>query len=316
MTPSIYVIESTDSFFIQMKLKEIREVHHLDSFMMSEYDLHDVSLDAVLEDLDTYSLFSEKKLIVVSHASFLSSEGGKSEEEPLQHLMKYLSDPNPLHVVVFIASKLDTRKKVVKALQKCAQMIEMNVDVFSFAKEQFVGYDIDRDSLSLLLELVRNDMSKVYQEASKLKLYCLETKKITKEDVFNLVSKTIDDTDAYYFAFIETIVLKDQKRSLEIYQELLSLNVEPLKILITLANQFRLIYQVKVLSSFRYSKEEIAKILDCHPYRVQKAKEVIIHHSKDDLLHYLLTLSSFDLKIKRGDIDSKSAIELFILGMN
>lgn len=316
MTTSIYVIEANDSFFIQTKLEEIRKRHHLESVMVSEYDLLDGSLDAVMEDLDTYSLFSEKKWIVVWNASFLSSDALKKEEDAVLHLMKYLDQPNPDHIVVFLTSKLDTRKKVVKQLQKCAQIIEMDVDVSSFAKSQFAEYEIDDAALTLLLELVRYDMGKVYQEANKLKLYCLETKRITKDDVSLLVSKTIDDSDTYYFAFIQTIVSKNKKKALSIYRELLSLNVEPLKILITLANQFRLIYQVKVLSEEHYRNEEIAKMLDSHPYRVQKTKDMIYDYSKEDLIHYLQALSQIDVKIKKGDIDSKSAIELFILGMN
>jgi len=99
------------------------------------------------------------------------------------------------------------------------------------------------------------------------------------------------------------------------YNELLSLGVEPLKILTTLASQIRLIYQVKVLSKRRYSNEEIAKELECHPYRVIKTKELIYDYTFDDLVKNLVKLNEMDLKIKKGEILPSLAIELFILGI-
>ena len=50
-----------------------------------------------------------------------------------------------------------------------------------------------------------------------------------------------------------------------IYQDLLTQNEEPFKILIMIANQFRLMSQVIQLSRQGYREAEVAKTLNVHP---------------------------------------------------
>jgi len=311
---AIYVMTSSDRFLIKKKLDEIKMQHKIDSMMEKEYDLEEDSLDLVLEDLDTYSFLTPKKFIVVYNASFLSSEKTK-EESSIIHLEKYLDNPNLDHIVVFITSKLDERKKIVKKIKKVASIIDFDLDVNKFTKDLLKDYSLENGLVSFLIDRLKGNVSKIYQECEKLKIYKIDDRKITKDDVLSLVEKSLDDSDAYYFAFIQAIVAKDKKSSLEMYNELLSLGVEPLKILTTLASQIRLIYQVKVLSKRRYSNEEIAKELECHPYRVIKTKELIYDYTFDDLVKNLVKLNEMDLKIKKGEILPSLAIELFILGI-
>ena len=59
---------------------------------------------------------------------------------------------------------------------------------------------------------------------------------------------------------------------MEIYNEMLKQKEEPIAIIITLANQIRIMFQSKKLYSLGYKENEIATTLNIHPFRVKKTQ--------------------------------------------
>ncbi len=82
-----------------------------------------------------------------------------------------------------------------------------------------------------------------------------------------------------------------------------------------LANQFRLMYQVKGLTKKGYSEKDIAKLLDIHPYRVKLSLGKSKSFSDEKLLSILKQLADLDSDIKKGNIDKNLGLELFILSI-
>lgn len=94
---------------------------------------------------------------------------------------------------------------------------------------------------------------------------------------------------------------------------MLKINEEPLKIIIILANQFRIMYQSKELLKKGYTEKDIASILKIHPYRVKLAIQNGRSYSSKTLLKYLNDLADIDIGIKTGKLNKDLALELFIL---
>ena len=94
---------------------------------------------------------------------------------------------------------------------------------------------------------------------------------------------------------------------------MLKVGEEPIKIIVMLANQFRLMYQVKVLVSKGYTEDDIASLLNSKKYPVHLAIQKGYRYSSDILLKHLEELADLDIKIKSGDIDKNLALELFLL---
>ena len=74
-------------------------------------------------------------------------------------------------------------------------------------------------------------------------------------------------------------------------------------------------YQSKKLSQSGYLEKDIALELGEHPYRVKLAIMKANKYDDDILLENLEKLGEINLKAKKGLIDSKNALELFILEM-
>ena len=82
-----------------------------------------------------------------------------------------------------------------------------------------------------------------------------------------------------------------------------------------LESQYRLLYQVKVLNNKNISYNDIAKILDVHPFRVKKTLELIRYYSLKEISNILKNLALNDYKMKSGRIEADMLIDLLILNI-
>ena len=69
-----YLLEQVDEYLIELKIKEIIESREFSSSPVHSYDMEEVPLSAAIEDLDTYGLFSEKKVIIISHIESIKNK--------------------------------------------------------------------------------------------------------------------------------------------------------------------------------------------------------------------------------------------------
>lgn len=314
----IYAFYGNETFLINKEINKIIKDNNISDFNISNYDLSEFSLQDIIDDALTVSLFDEKKAIVVNNAYiFTGTAVKKDKEDNLDTLLEYFEHINPDTVIIFISNseKLDERKKIVKALHKFANIKEFSksANPNNIVKEWLKDYQIDYKDINLLIDRVGTNLGILEQEVEKIKIYKDQDKKITKEDILNTTTKNID---VDIFELINKIVEHDTEHAIEIYYEMLKRNEEPIKILIILANQFRIMYQAKELYSKGYSGNDIAKILDIHPYRIKLALEKNYNYSSKKLLSYLEVLANLDYSIKTGMIDASLGLELFIMEGN
>ncbi len=175
-----------------------------------------------------------------------------------------------------------------------------------------LGYEIENNLINLIIKLAGDDLNILKQETKKLIDYKDNSKTITKEDIIKVISKNIQP-DLYLF--IDKLLKKEIKESLEIYYELLLYNEEPIKIIIMIANQFKLMFQTNKLINMGLNQNDIAQKLNVHPYRVKLALEKSYQYHEDDLLKYIEKLADLDYQIKSGKINNKIGLELFILSL-
>lgn len=307
-----YLIESIDSLSLQKEVEKlIKENNFLDS-TTSIYDLEEVSLDNALEDLDTYSFLSPKKVIIIKNIDLLKYDENK---DILDHLIKYIKNPNPDNLLIIEITK-GGNLKTIKELKSICNYIEVNFSIRDYIKNELKDYKLDNRVISMLEEYSLGDLTKVSNEINKLKDYKFFEKTISSSDVEELVIKKLGDSKDLTFAFSRSLALRDKKDALEKYRELLNYNIEPLNIIGLLASQIRIIYQVKILEERNLKDKEIADILgEKSDYRIKKTRELTRLYSKEELLNLMRKLSEMDYRIKTDDVDGNSLIELFIVNI-
>ena len=312
MSVNNYLIEGEDYVSVQSTIKDVILKNDFNEVVSECYDLVDNSLEKALEDLDTYGLFSDKKIVIVNNVDLLSKEENSND---LDHLYRYLDDPNPTNLLFLCSKKLNSTLKVTKELKKKCTYIKAELDKNKFAKELLADYKIDNKALNLLFEYCLDDITKLENEIIKLKTYKCKEKAINEKDVLDLCVAKLGDASELTFSFSRSLAEKDKKRALEKYRELLNYNIEPLSIVGLLASQIRIIYQVKCLKDEGLNNNEIATKLDVKPYRVTKTLELTNYYTFKELLNLMISLQKIDLQIKTTSVDANSLVEFFILNI-
>ena len=281
-----YLLESDDILAIEQTEEKLIKDNKFTKASIFKYDLEESSLDNALEDLDTYGLFTQEKVIILKNIELLKYDDYKNEFE---HLFRYLD--------------------------KC-EYTKIELNTKSYIRQQFKDYEIDSNAINLLDEYCLGDISKIYNECLKLKDYKLFEKVITEDDIREIVDKKLGDSKDLTFSFSRSIALRDKKDALKKYKELLSYNFEPISIIGLLSSQIRIIYQVKLLEKEKLSDHEIANMLEeKSDYRITKTRELTKLYTEETLLHLLQELSNIDYKMKTTDLDANALLEQFIINL-
>lgn len=304
----LYLLFGTKDYSINNEIKKICK--NIDDMNISRYDLNNDLTSLVIEDAKTISLFGDKKIVIADNANMFTASTSKDSEI----IEDYLKNINEYTDLIFIvhSDKIDARKKITKAIKEKGKIIEFNddLDAVSLIRRLFKDYNIEYSDIKLLIDRVGNNPLIITNEINKIKIYKGNDKNITSEDILNLTNKIIEID---VFKLIDYIVRKDKENALELYNEMLKVNEEPIKIIVILANQFRIMYQSKELLKKGYSEKDIASILKIHPYRVKLAIQNSRNYTSEMLLKYLNDLADIDIGIKTGTINKDLALELFIL---
>ena len=306
-----YLIESLDSLSLEKEREKIILEQHMEDASLSVYDLEEVLLENALEDLDTYGLFSNQKVIIIKNIETIKYDDYK---EDFDHLLKYLDNPNPDYLLIIEAKKLNNTTKITKELKKKCQYQKVEFDIKDFVVESLAGYKILPKTISFLIEYCNHDFTKIQNECNKLKDYKLEEKEITEADIEEIVIKSLGDSRDLTFAFARSLAMRDKEDALRKYRELLSYQIEPLSIIGLLASQVRIIYQVKILEKRNLRDKEIADMLEeKSDYRIRKTRELTRLYSEEELLELMQKLSAIDYQIKTSDVNGNSLLEMLIL---
>ena len=305
----IYLLYGILEALITDYINKIITKHKINDLNISKYNIND-NLTDIIEDANTLSLFDDKKLIVINNNALFV---GKKSVDTIA-LEKYIINSNPNTILIFVVSeeKLDTRRKLYKNIKEKGEVFEFNKlpNINTYVKDLFSGYTITNDSINLLIKRVGNDLNRLKQEIEKIKIYKINDKLITDSDIIDC---TVEKIDINIFNFIDNIIRKNKSETIKTYKELLKIGEEPIKIIVLLANQFRLMYQSKLLTSKGYSEDDIASLLHVKRYPVHLAIQKSYHYNKEVLIDNLEQLADLDIKIKSGEIDKNLALELFLL---
>ena len=279
-----------------------REINKISKSFSAEnivhYNLIDDSINAVIQDLNTVSLFGQK-LIIVSNIDKL---------DDFDLLDNYLSNPSDNTLILSSEKELDKRKKITKVLQGKTKYKELfNYNLESVINDNLEDFKMSPMAINLLINYCSNNINRVENELEKLKIFKFSEKEITSEDVEQLVKKSLD---ASIFDLIDKINQNDKKSIFKIYNELLEEGETEEKIMYTIANHYRLLFQISEKIK-KMSDADIIKEYRMHPYRLTKLKEQINMVNQTDILSILKKLSDIDIGIKKGEADIKNSMFLF-----
>lgn len=318
---NVYLISSNSFHLMEDELKKILKDNPYTSF-----DLNAVELDEVLEEAAYFSLFDDKKYMVVKNALIFGASKRKSKDESSEEetvskkdekLLKYLEAPNSNTVLIFtINGKIDSKKKICKIIKDRYKFIQIDdlkpKEIFSRIEKSLKddGYKIDSNTGYYIINNALNNYDLAINEVEKIKLYYGKGCTVNYDDVVNIVSKNIEDNN---FKFIDTVISRDIKESFKIYDDLMIQKTEPIMLMSMLAKEIRNMLLVKKMMSAKNKKDMMNTLGLKFDFQIDKLINNSYSFKEKQLEDYLILLCDLDYKIKRGKISNKLALEMFIM---
>ena len=186
----IYLLHGEEPFFIEEIAEALKHgVVDEASKDFNETILYgrDVELSDVLAAARRFPMMAERQLVMVKEAQDLKCWKRKDE---LENLSKYAENPVDTTVLVFayMNKKIDSRSKAVKTLSKNGVLF-LSEKVRDYKLSQWIqkyaqdeGFQMETKAVQMLADYLGNDLRKVGNELTKLKLV-LGGNKVSADDV-------------------------------------------------------------------------------------------------------------------------------------
>lgn len=311
-----YLLHGDEPYLLQTALKKYIAALNEDIKDAVVFDGFDKNFDVVqvIDEANTFSLFSDHKVIIVENPAFLTSQQTLDDRQ-YALLEEYLTTPYSNTTIFFIlqAVPLDSRKKATKMVQKRCR-VEKFVKLDERAMQQMIVNDlkqqqvvIEKPALNELLLRIPNDIMLWKNELNKLTLF---GDTITPEVLNHLISTNIHED---IFQLADAVVKGDSRRAFKVLQDVKALNQDAIAIILILASQFRFMLQAVSLYQAGYQEKDIASILSAHPYRVSQNVKNRHYLQVEQILQWLNDLANLDQQIKAGNLDKDLALELFLI---
>lgn len=303
----VYCLLGSESYLRNQFIDKLHSLlGDIDSNDISRLDMNELTVDDLLDEADTFSFFSEYRVIYVNNVQFLSaSSKQKLTDSQQKRLIEYLSNPNPSSIILFIIEndQIDKRKKISKEIMKKTKLIDVTrLDegqvsryIQRFLENEASKYS--REAVSELLLRVNYDLTSAMNEIIKLNVYSQSKITINIDTVRQLVPRTLESD---VFQLTNAVAAKQINRATQIYKDLLLMKNEPIGLHALLISQFRIIVQSLILRQQGLNQGDIAKQLKVHPYRVKLAIESGSSMQLTELLNFYVELAEVDYYMKTG----------------
>jgi DNA polymerase-3 subunit delta len=112
---------------------------------------------------------------------------------------------------------------------------------------------------------------------------------------------------------VNAIAEGNQKKALELYEDLLSLKEPPMRILFLIARQFNQLYQLKLLSKEGLPSAEIAKQAGIVPFAMKRYQAQAKSFSEEALRSAVEECVASEDAVNTGAMNDRMSVELLIL---
>ena len=305
----VYLIYGEENYLKKQYRDRIRQaVIGDDTINYSYFEGKKIDVKSLLSAADTMPFFADRRLIIVENSGFF-----KSANDDVVELVKNMPD---YLMLVFVEDEVDKRSRLYKAVNESGYISEMKFqDAGVLAKwiagmlkndNKFMG----RQALELFLAKTGTQMDNIKCELEKLVSYAIDREEITADDVEEVCTT---QTTSRIFDMITSISMKDQKKALELYYDLLLLKEPPMRIMYLITRQFNMMLQVKDLVNAGKDNSSIAKTLAIAPFLVGKYIAQARSFSITEIKNALEDFADTEESVKTGRLEDKMGVELIII---
>jgi DNA polymerase-3 subunit delta len=253
-----FLIEETVNLIVGKALPDNLRQLNLEKYSCLQVDSETITTAAL-----SIPMLSDRKVIIANDYDKINDS---------KALQSYLQNPSQTTILIFIAETSDKRRSVFSNVTKNGVLVKSN----SLKKNEIIEWIILRfrktnkqitpESAEILYELKGNLLLDIVTEIDKIITYANNRDTISKDDILSVIGST---REFNIFELTNSIGKSDKSRSIEILENLLEQNVEPLFIISMLSRHFIILWKIINLKKLNKNLSEISSIIQVNPYFVK-----------------------------------------------
>ena len=300
-----YSLFGNESFLQDFFIQELATFFLCDSGIKKHISLDDDRQNQLLADLSAFSLFSERKLILVRQIKKLTINARKE-------LLDYLKSPNPDTCLVLIAEEYDDRNTLQKSLKSNTILVDVRVP-FPYKMKEWVSfivkskkYKINDGTISNLIDLYGDSIAHVVNEIEKITLM-VGTETLIDDSIVE--AELSAGREYHIWQLQDAIGSKDTEKSISMVKSLVENGTGIPQLIINFTNLFQqlLWYSMGVQQSTGYTG--LNKIISGNLNKYSK------NFHQHEIESALLVLRKSDMLTKSTSLTPLSLIEPVIINL-
>ncbi len=309
---SIYFFYGDEAYLLdQMPERFKRSVLDENStdFNLNVFYAEEASVIAIKDAVETLPVFASRRLVIVKNAEQFS-DGDWSELSPV------LTTPVDSTVLVFVAEKIDKRKKYFKSILDNATVVEFKKpydnQVPGWIKYIAESRDlkVSTDGIHRLHRLVGNNLSEIDSQIQKLKTFIGDRPQASLDDINQVVSLSREES---VFDFTKAIGKKDRSKALEQLVYLLDQGQSEVGIVNLVARHMRILLTVRSGMDQGIGGAKLASHAKVPAYFVDEYCDQARHWPIKKIEESLVLLQQTDRALKSSPLSSHIWLENMVM---
>ena len=282
-------------------------------FNLETFDAQESTVNHWLGSAKTLSFLGGIKLVIVRNL-----HDAIPQDKEAQALIDYAENPIPEACLVVTSNKVDRKRKLFKILTglktaiACEAPKENELINWLRKRAEESNYSLSSNAARVLINRVGARPGILAKELEKTLIYAGANKSISEKDVAEVVGESKTEN---IFALTEALKTKNPETALRLLNNQINHGEEPIKILGTIAWQFRMIWEVKHYQKKNLPSGQIAKSMGANPYVVDKALQHTGRFSTKQLRTGYLELAKADRSLKSTSQDPLAVMQTLVLNL-
>lgn len=307
----LYLLLGTERFLRDTAARAITEAALrgtlLREFNDSSFSLQRDSVQSAIAAAEQLPMMSERRAVRIR-------DFGRLRESDEETLIRYLNNPAPQTVMIFIADDLDKRKKATKSLLDNCVVVDFptlkDAEAKAWARTRLKELKVTADDavLSEIIGLVGTDVQTLFNEIDKLASAVAGTGRITPEVVDELIGRSRELSN---FELGDHLLANNRKRALETLYRLLDDGAEPVMLIGLIAGNYHRLALAKSLLP-KGGREEVFRNVSLPPFKRDAYIANLQRNDAAKIARGLQLTAAADLAIKTSQATPRLQLELLV----
>lgn len=308
----VYLLVGEEYYLINEALRGLKHVVLSEGATDFNYDQYFAGDDDAIKIRDTIEMLpmmSPRRLVIVRNCQSF-------KERDWEAIAPVLDSPVDTTTVVFVADKVDKRKKFFKRLEETATVVELNRP-FENQLAPWVEYiatqhgmTIHTEAVALLRQLVGASLTELNNEMLKLRDFLGERKMIEGQDVLKVVSRSRADT---VFDLTNALGKRDRGLALQSLANLLEQGQSEIGAVAMIARHLRILTIVRDGAKEGASTSLLCSRAGIPQFFLKDYQSQSRNWSDEKLEQTIHALKDTDKALKSSPVSSHIWLENFIL---